>query len=190
MRILAGLLSLIVLAGISFVDVHMGEPNPVASVDVGRYMGLWYTIASIPTTFERNCAQGTTAHYELLENGRVVVTNTCYSSDGTPIRVVGRAWIPNKEEPSKLKVSFVNALGLWFFPGDYWILDLAPDYSYAVVGHPKLRYGWILSRTPTMPATVLEGIYVRLERQGYSRSAFVAIDQSMHGSKRVTPASG
>jgi apolipoprotein D and lipocalin family protein len=186
MRIAIGLLSLIVLAAVSFVDVRLVEPTPVAGVDLSQYMGLWYAIAHIPTTFERNCAQGTTAHYQMLENGRVVVTNTCYASDGTTIRVVGRAWIPDKSEPAKLKVSFVSLFGLWLFPGDYWILDLAPDYSYAVVGHPQLRYGWILSRTPTLPSAVLEGIFTRLEEQGYSRDAFVMIDQSMSGPKKLS----
>jgi apolipoprotein D and lipocalin family protein len=189
MRIAIGLLSLIALAAVSFVDYRLVEPTPVASVDLNRYMGLWYAVASIPTTFERNCAGGTTAHYQRLDNGRVVVTNTCFASDGTTIRTVGRAWIPDKSQPGKLKVSFVNVFGLWLFPGDYWILDLAPDYSYAVVGHPALKYGWILSRTPTLPSDVLDGIYERLEAQGYSRDAFVPVDQSMSGPKKVTPSS-
>lgn len=185
MRIVWGFLGLMTLAAIGFVGVLQTSPAPVTQVNVERYMGFWYAIAHIPTSFERSCAQGTTAHYQLLPNGRVVVTNTCYRVDGTPSRVVGEAWIPNPAEPGKLKVSFVKFLGLWLFPGDYWILDLAPDYSYAVVGHPRLRYGWILSRTPTLPSDVLAGIYDRLEAAGYSRTAFEPIDQTMHLSKAL-----
>jgi len=185
MRIVWGILGLITLAAIGFVNVQRTSPRPVEKVDVDRYMGLWYTVASIPTSFERECAQGTTAHYERLPNGRVLVTNTCYRTDGTPIRVAGEAWIPDLDESGKLKVSFVKLLGLWLFAGDYWILDLASDYSFAVVGHPKLRFGWILSRTPTLPSDVLAGIYERLENAGYSRSAFRPIDQTMHLSKAL-----
>ena len=185
MRVVWGFLGLITLAAIGFISVLQTAPTPIARVDLDRYMGYWYSIAHIPTSFERGCAQGTTAHYQLQPNGRVTVTNTCYGADGTPSRVVGEAWIPDAEQPGKLKVSFVKFLGLWFFPGDYWILDLAPDYSYAVVGHPKLQYGWILSRTPTLPNDVLEGIYKRLEKAGYSRSAFEPIDQTMHLSKKL-----
>ncbi|MDD5264996.1 MAG: lipocalin family protein [Candidatus Bipolaricaulis sp.] len=185
MRIVWGFLGLITLAAIGFVGLLQTTPSSVAQVDVNRYMGFWYAIAHIPTSFERGCAQGTTAHYKLLPNSRVVVTNTCYRADGTPSRVVGEAWIPDRARPGQLKVSFVKVLGLWLFPGDYWILDLAPDYSYAVVGHPRLQYGWILSRTPTLPSDVLAGIYSRLEAAGYSRAAFEPIDQTMHLSKSL-----
>ncbi|MDD5646552.1 MAG: lipocalin family protein [Candidatus Bipolaricaulis sp.] len=187
MRIVWGILGLITLAAIGFASTQREVPAPVAKVDVDRYMGLWYTVASIPTSFERDCAQGTTAHYQRLANGRVLVTNTCYREDGTPIRVVGEAWIPDGDQSGKLKVSFVKALGLWLFGGDYWILDLAPDYTYAVVGHPQRRYGWILSRTPTLPDDVLAGIYDRLEGVGYSRNVFRSIDQTMHLAKRLRP---
>jgi len=143
-------------------------------------MGFWYAVASIPTSFERRCVQGTTAEYTLLDNGRIEVVNTCYDQEGTPDVAKGQAWLPDESEPAKLKVSFVRFLGLWWFGGSYWVIDLAEDYSYAVVGHPARKYGWILSRTPILPPDVLEAIYVRLEQQGYRRDQFVSIDQSLH----------
>jgi apolipoprotein D and lipocalin family protein len=157
-----------------------GSPDVVGDVDVERYMGLWYAIASIPTSFERKCVQGTTAEYTLLENGRIRVVNVCYDAAGKPDRAVGRAWVPNPEAPTKLKVSFVRFLGFWLFPGDYWIIDLDADYRYAVVGHPSYRYGWILSRTPTLDSEILSGIVERLEAQGYDFADFRMIDQSIH----------
>ena len=157
-----------------------GSPHVVEGLDVERYMGLWYAIASIPTSFERKCVQGTTAEYRLLENGKIEVTNTCYDADGLPDIAVGRAWIPNPDAPTKLKVSFVRLLGFWLFPGDYWIIDLAPDYIYAVVGHPSYRYGWILSRTPTLDLETFSEIIARLEAQGYDFGEFRMIDQSVH----------
>lgn len=155
-------------------------PQVVGEIDVARYMGLWYAIASIPTTFEKQCVEGTTAEYVLLENGRIEVTNTCYDADGNPDLAVGRAWTPNPKEPTKLKVSFVRFLGFWLFPGAYWIIDLDSDYQYAVVGHPSYRYGWILSRTPTLPQETMAGIVARLEAQGYDFQDFRMIDQSRH----------
>jgi lipocalin len=93
--------------------------------------------------------------------------------------------VPDPAQPSKLKVSFVRLLGLSFFSADYWILDLASDYSYAVVGNPSSSFGWILSRTPSLPDEVLAGIYLRLAASGYQKSQFVAIDQTMNLSKRL-----
>ena len=152
----------------------------VESVDAARYIGLWYSIASIPTTFERQCVQGTTAEYALLDNGRIQVTNTCYDVDEAVDVARGQAWIPDPSESSKLKVSFVRFLGIWWFGAPYWVIDLAPDYSYAVVGHPSRTYGWILSRTPSLPAEVFAGIVTRLESQGYDFENFRLIDQSIN----------
>jgi len=176
---IAMVLTLGVLGG-ALSSMAVEAPAVVEEIDLERYMGLWYAIASIPTSFERQCAQGTTADYRLLDNGRIEVTNTCYDAEGVPDVASGRAWIPNPEEPTKLKVSFVRFLGLWFFPGAYWIIDLAPDYSYAVVGHPSYRYGWILSRTPTLPPETLLAIVDRLEAQGYDFKRFRMIDQSIN----------
>jgi lipocalin len=55
---------------------------------------------------------------------------------------------------AKLKVRFAPAV-LSFLPfvwGDYWILGLASDYSWATVGSPDRTYLWILARTPTPDA--------------------------------------
>jgi apolipoprotein D and lipocalin family protein len=152
----------------------------VESVDATQYMGLWYSIASIPTSFEKQCIQGTTAEYTLLENGRIQVVNTCYDANGKISVARGGAWIPDASESSKLKVSFVRFLGLWWFSAPYWVIDLAPDYSYAVVGHSSRTYGWILSRTPTLPDEVFAGIVERLESQGYRFEDFRMIDQTIN----------
>jgi len=185
MKLALGILVVITLAAVSFVHVQQGEPMAVEKIDIQRYMGLWYAVAHVPTTFEAKCAQGTTAYYALLPNGQVEVTNTCYDAAGKAARVVGRAWVPNLAETGKLKVSFVRVLGLSLFPGDYWVLDLAPDYSYAAVGSPSRSFGWILSRTPTLSEDVLARIYARLATEGYEKSDFVPIDQTMHLSKRL-----
>jgi apolipoprotein D and lipocalin family protein len=70
--------------------------------------------------------------------------------------------VPDPASPAKLEVSFFRP-----FWGDYWIIDLAKDYSYAVVGHPGRDYLWILSRTPTMEPAVYDGILERLEAKAY-----------------------
>ena len=180
MRIVGGLLAIFAIGAMGFIGWVLDQPAVVEAVDVDRYMGLWYAVASIPTTFERACVQGTTAEYHLLADGQIEVTNACHRADGSTFSIVGRARVRDPSEPAKLKVSFVRLLERWFFPGDYWILDLDPDYRYAVVGHPLRKYGWVLSRTPTLPEETLEGIFERLEVEGYDRNDFRRIDQSIH----------
>mgnify|MGYP000116725813 CR=1 FL=1 len=63
---------------------------------------------------------------------------------------------------AKLKVSFFGP-----FWGHYWIIDLDPDYRWAVVGGPKRKYLWILSRTPQMDKGIFEALLSRLSDMGY-----------------------
>jgi apolipoprotein D and lipocalin family protein len=58
----------------------------------------------------------------------------------------------------------------WPFKGKYWIIDLADDYSYAVVGHPNKQYLWILSRTATMNDVLFQQITSRLKEKGFDIS--------------------
>jgi len=115
-----------ILVGTALLAGAAEQQLPVVeSLDVERYMGKWYAIASIPTSFERKCIQGTTAEYTLLENGQVQVVNTCYNANGNLDVARGRAWIPDPKDPAKLQVSFVNILWFWLFSAPYWVIDLA-----------------------------------------------------------------
>jgi apolipoprotein D and lipocalin family protein len=136
----------------------------VDEVDFERYAGLWYEIASIPQYFQRGCV-ATTARYTRLDEHRIRVENECRdgSFDGDIRRAEGVAWVadPNGAE-AMLKVQF-----FWPFRGDYWIIELDPEYRYAVIGHPSRDYLWILARTPTLDAAVQAALLARIEAQGY-----------------------
>jgi apolipoprotein D and lipocalin family protein len=138
----------------------------VPRVDLGRYMGVWYEIASYPTWFQKGCA-GSTATYALNADGTVDVLNQC-RRDGEVASARATAWAPDPSAPAKLRVRF-----FWPFSGDYWIIDLGADYEYAVVGHPGRDYLWILSRTPQMEADLYARIIERLRRSGYDPDRLV-----------------
>lgn len=138
----------------------MKELETVPKVDVQRYMGKWYEIASFPQSFQKGCSC-TVAEYELMDNGKVSVTNSC-DAKGKRKVAKGKAWVTEKSTNAKLKVSF-----FWPFSGKYWIIDLADDYSYAVVGHPNRDYLWILSRTPQMDAQTYRQITERAKAKGF-----------------------
>jgi len=135
----------------------------VQQVDVQRYLGTWYEIASFPQSFQEGCT-GTTATYTLRDDGRIAVLNRCRKGglDGKESTANGIARIVDESTNAKLKVSFFRP-----FWGDYWIIDLADDYSYAVVGHPGRDYLWVLSRTPTLDTETYEAILERLVENGY-----------------------
>jgi len=143
--------------------LHLAELRTVQHVDLTRYMGTWYEIASFPQWFQRGCV-ASTATYSFRADGGVDVVNRCHKErlDGEEISATGRARVADPATNAKLKVSFFRP-----FWGDYWIVDLGADYEFAVVGHPSRDYLWILSRRPTMDEAVYEGILVRLKAQGY-----------------------
>lgn len=159
-----------------------GDAQPLEVVDrveLDRYLGKWYSVASIPQFFDKDCAGGTTADYSLLDNGEISVVNACYLADGSRSEAKGRAWVADESTNARLKVSFIPIpLIRRLFAGDYWIIELGENYEYSVVGHPSRKYGWVLSRTPEMPDDVLEGIMERLAERGYDTSSFKKVNHS------------
>lgn len=135
----------------------------VPHVDLKRYAGKWYEIASYPQYFQKGC-HCTTAEYTLSDQGYVVVENRCNrdSVNGKQSYIKGKAFVDENSGNAKLKVQF-----FWPFKGKYWIIDLADDYSYAVVSHPNKKYLWILSRTPVMNSSVFQQILSRLKEKGF-----------------------
>ena len=135
----------------------------VESVDLQRYLGKWYEIASYPAWFQKGCT-GSTAEYSLLSDGKIQVVNRCRKDnlDGPLKESKGKAEVVDTATNAKLKVWF-----FWPFKGNYWIIELNPDYQWAVVGEPSRKYLWILSRTPIMDEAVYQGILERLPQKGY-----------------------
>lgn len=150
------------------------EPlKTVGEVDLARYAGQWHEVAKYPNRFQRQCVADTTATYRVREDGAVAVTNRCRTAGGTDTaeglarRVDGRT--------DRLQVSFLPAALRWlpFGWGDYWIIELAPDYRYAVVGEPSRAYLWILARTPQLSAEDRRAIEARLPAHGYDPARLV-----------------
>lgn len=141
----------------------------VPNVDVNKYVGKWYEIAAFPQKFQKGC-HCTTAEYTLTDKGYLIVENRCNKDkvDGEQSYIKGKAFIVENSGNAKLKVQF-----FWPFKGDYWIIDLASDYSYAVVSDPSMKYLWILCRTSKMEESVYQAILTRLVEKGYDLSKLV-----------------
>jgi apolipoprotein D and lipocalin family protein len=160
------------------------EPPPmrtVESVDLERYSGVWYEIARLPNDFQDHCAGDVKATYSLRPDGRIDVVNACRTESGGLDEARGIARIASRDgHNTKLKVRFAPAI-LSFLPmvwGDYWILGLAPDYNWAVVGEPSRKYLWILARTPDLPPSALEQAREIAKFNGYDLSALQITPQT------------
>jgi apolipoprotein D and lipocalin family protein len=71
--------------------------------------------------------------------------------------------------PAALQVRFAPRLLGWLpmVWADYWVIDLDPDYRWAVVGGPSRKYLWILSRDPTLDRALFDQIKARAAQRGY-----------------------
>jgi apolipoprotein D and lipocalin family protein len=163
--------------------ISFSEPLPVTvvdSVDLVKYSGVWYEIARLPNWFQRNCDCNTTAEYIIQDNGKLKVINRCLKSDSSEIAAEGIARKENKNgSNAKLKVRFAPSWVGWvpFVWGTYWIIELAPDYSYAAVGDPSRKYLWILSRTPQLDKAVTDSIIVNLKAMGFETERLIYTKQ-------------
>jgi apolipoprotein D and lipocalin family protein len=126
-------------------------PGTAPFVDLDRYAGDWFEIARFPNRFQRQCVGDVRASYARRADGRLDVVNQCRTDDGRS-HARGIARVVDDRTFARLKVRFAPAW-LSFLPsvwGDYWIIGLAEDYSWAVVGSPDRKYLWILARTPRL----------------------------------------
>ena len=139
-------------------------PQPAQPVELSRYLGHWYELARYEQGFQKDC-DGVTADYALRDDGKVAVINTCRKPDGSIKRATGKAKVVDTATGAKLKVSFFGP-----FYGDYWVLDRADDYSWAIVGEGSGRYLWLLSRDASPGAAKLAMLVERAKALGYDTS--------------------
>ncbi len=159
---------------------YTADGKVVEFVDLQRYLGKWYEIATFEIVFQTDCT-GSTATYGLNEDGTISVTNECFlkSLDGEYKVDVAVAEIDDPVSNAKLLVQFPGAP-----KAPYWIIELdgqdgEGEYEWAVVGSSFPIFLWILSRTPQVPPERMEAIKQRLIERGYDLSELSYTVQSM-----------
>ncbi|NNM51401.1 MAG: lipocalin family protein [Pseudomonadales bacterium] len=152
------------LWGLSFPAFSVQEVTTVAHVDLNRYLGRWYEIASFPMFFQRHCLRNTQAEYSLNEHGEILVYNHCETANELET-AHGHAHVVPGSHGARLRVSF-----FWPFYGNYWIIGLDEQYRWAVVGEPGRDYLWILARTPQLTSTELHKALLSAQAQGFDLS--------------------
>ena len=153
---------------------NYSQLDVVSHVDLEKYLGKWYEISSFPQSFQKGC-NCTTAEYFRTDEDYIKVINKCRkgSPNGELSTATGKAFIKDTSTNAKLSVQF-----FWPFRGDYWIIELAEDYSYAVVGHPNRDYLWILSRKPQMDEKVYTMLLEKIKNKGFDVNRLVKTNQS------------
>jgi apolipoprotein D and lipocalin family protein len=154
--------------GAAVAQPPLGPLRTVEQLDLPRYMGTWYEIAKLPNRFQAKCASDTRAEYTAQPDGTVRVVNRCRTENGETTEAVGLARQVGGPDSPKLQVRFAPAWlswwpGVW---GDYWIVDLEPDYQLVAVSEPNREYLWILARSPSVDPARQAAMVKRLAEQG------------------------
>ena len=136
----------------------------VAAVDLKRFMGDWYVIASIPTFIEKK-AFNPMESYRLDPDGPVATTFTFNKGgpDGPLKTYTPRGFVRDRTSNAVWDMQFI-----WPFKSEYRIIYLADDYAQTVIGRTKRDYVWIMARQPSMPADDYAEILKLLTDQGYT----------------------
>ena len=147
------------------------------TVDLQQYAGTWYEIARLPEKYEKDCASDVTATYEPTIDGGLRIVNRCRRKDGSIKRAIGRAEVTDADTNAKLRVSFAPQLldALPFVWSDYYIIDVANDYSSAVVGTPDRAHLWLLAREPSVNEDVRSAFIAKALGQGFDTSQLVYV---------------
>ena len=140
-------------------------PMPaVEQLDLERFMGDWFVVASIPTYFEKD-AYNPVERYSLNADGSVKTVFSYNKGDiaGPSKSMNAIGFIPDSEKPSIWEMQFV-----WPVRADYRVVYLSPDYEFTIVGRTKRDYLWIMSRQHPVPEDEFSLLMKRAAELGYS----------------------
>ncbi len=163
-----------ILILLAFVSLSVkAQSLPTASyVDIGRYIGKWYAVTSLPLFFSRNC-KGQTADYEIINDKTISVFNTCLKENGQTT-INGKAVVKNTKTNAELIVTFDNFFTKLFkVKGDYNIIKLDENYEYVMIGSKDRKSLWIMSRRPDMPIDSLEEYKNFAKRIGFDTKKLI-----------------
>jgi apolipoprotein D and lipocalin family protein len=169
--LLPGLLLLAACA--STGGTTMAPLTTTAQVDLDRYMGTWWVIANIPYFGEKG-KLASADHYALREDGRIDNVFTYRKGFDKPEKSMnGLATVVPGTNNAQWEIAFFWGL----LKADYLVLEVAPDYSWALIGHPKRNMAWVFSREPGMPADQYEQLRARFANYGYDPSRLQRVPQ-------------
>jgi apolipoprotein D and lipocalin family protein len=138
--------------------------KPVTHVDLPRFMGKWYVIATIPTIFEKKAYNAIEA-YELQPDGHVATSFRFRNgSFDKPVKTI--------HSTGFVKADTGNAVWgvqvFWPVKAQYIVAYLADDYSQTIIARDARDYIWIMARTATIPQADYDALMARVKQLGYS----------------------
>jgi apolipoprotein D and lipocalin family protein len=154
--------------------------TPLADFSASRYQGRWYEIAAISGFFRNQCQRDVQLQYTPDDGGALAMVNHCRRPDGTVLESEGRGRVLDPDVPAVLKVTFVRALGIWWYPfgRNQIVFAAGPSDRWLVIGDSSLSYGRVIAREPSLDDVSLRAIDTALAEAGFDRCAFMLKPQT------------
>ena len=158
--------------GPEFPEEEWQPLKPIEHLDLDRYMGRWYLIASIPFFAEvGNVA--TYVQYSKRDDGIIDDKYTARDAfDKPPFTKNGLIEVTNPANNAEGRITFLQPL--W---QDYAVVYMDKDYRNTVVAHPSRNYAWIFSRSPRMNDKVYDEALAALKANGFSLDRVLKVPQ-------------
>lgn len=153
-------------------DVAGAGPE-LAEVDLPRFMGRWWVIANIPYFAERG-KLASSDNYSLGEDGRIDVVYAYRKSFGETGERTLNAWARPLPETGN---AHWRQRFFGIFSADVQVLEIDPDYRWALIGNPKRSLAWVFAREPVMDDIEYADVVERLRRFGYEPADLERIPQ-------------
>ena len=149
-------------------------------VDLSRFMGDWYVIASIPTALERG-AHNAVESYRLDSDGSIATTFTFRDGafDGKVKTYHPRGFVEDRASNAVWGMRFI-----WPIKADYRIVHVSPDYQRTIIGREKRDNVWIMARTPAISEADLAELRARVAREGYDLTKLELVPQRWPAERR------
>jgi len=159
----------------AYSDDTMRDLPPLtthAEVDLPRYMGAWYVIANIPYFAERGKVASRDV-YQLDADGNVATTYVYRKAFGAPEKTTASLGVV---QPDSHNARWIVRF-FWVVRADYLVLEVAPDYSWALIGQPSRKLGWVLARDPAMDDAQYAQLLNKFTGYGYDTVRFQRVPQ-------------
>jgi apolipoprotein D and lipocalin family protein len=150
------------------------EPiKPLPTVDLPRFMGAWYVIASIPTFIEKGACNAIES-YRLNADGTIATTFTFHKKtfDGPLKTLKPRGWVTDKTSNARWGMQFV-----WPIKAEYLIAYINDEYTQTIIARSARDYVWIMARTPDMADTEYQRLLARVGQLGYDTAKVMRVPQ-------------
>jgi apolipoprotein D and lipocalin family protein len=173
--LIAALLVLpLLLVGCAGAPKETAVPDaPLADVDLPRFMGRWWVIANIPYFAEKGKV-ATADIYELRPDGRIGNVYAYRKAFDKPEKTMnGVASVVPGTNNAQWEIAFFGGL----VKADLLILEVAPDYSWALIGHPKRNMAWIFAREQAMDDATYQQLRAKFSVWGYDPAKLQRVPQ-------------